>query len=139
MKQHIANALLLWAAAMIWFSSLAWTTFADAVGGTSFSENQAGAWLGIAGANTLNGNTTGESTLLVAVKKFINWALWLLGMIAIMVLLYGGFNMITAAGDDAKYKKGFAILRQAGIGLIFVWVSWIIVQSIMWFIGFATK
>ena len=41
-------------------------------------------------------------------------------MVAIIVLLYGGFQMITAAGDDAKYKKGFGILRQAGIGLIFV-------------------
>jgi hypothetical protein len=43
--------------------------------------------------------------------------------------------MVTAAGAEDKYKKGFTILRQAGIGLIFIWVAGLFVNIIMWFIG----
>jgi hypothetical protein len=28
--------------------------------------------------------------------------------------------MVTAAGDDGKYKVGFKILKQAAVGLIFI-------------------
>jgi hypothetical protein len=38
--------------------------------------------------------------------------------------------MVTAAGDDGKYKEGFKILKQAAIGLIIVWFSWIIVSTV---------
>ena len=43
--------------------------------------------------------------------------------------------MVTAAGDDGKYKKGLTILKQAAIGLIIVGISWIIVSFIFWVIG----
>jgi hypothetical protein len=49
------------------------------------------------------------------VKSFINWLLGLLSLISLVILLYGGFNMVTAAGDDGKYKKGFKILQQAAV------------------------
>jgi len=41
--------------------------------------------------------------------------LGMLALIALVVLLWGGFQMVTAAGDDDKYKKGFKILQQAAI------------------------
>ncbi|MEI7558636.1 MAG: hypothetical protein WCJ45_07785 [bacterium] len=53
-------------------------------------------------------------------KSFINWMLGMLALIALVILLRGGFQMVTAAGDDAKYKKGFKILQQAAIGLVFI-------------------
>ena len=37
----------------------------------------------------------------------------MLALIALVILIRGGFQMVTAAGDDAKYKKGFKILQQA--------------------------
>ncbi|MBQ9553708.1 hypothetical protein IJU97_01770 [bacterium] len=43
--------------------------------------------------------------------------------------------MVTAAGDDGKYKKGFTILKQAGIGLTIIILSWIIVSAIFWVVG----
>ncbi|HCB51441.1 TPA: hypothetical protein DEP21_02590 [Patescibacteria group bacterium] len=69
------------------------------------------------------------------VKSFINWVLGLLSLIALGMALWGGFQMVTAAGDDGKYKGGFKILKQAAIGLIVVGFSWIIVSSIFWIIG----
>lgn len=43
--------------------------------------------------------------------------------------------MVTAAGDDGKYKAGFTILKQAAVGLIVVGVSWIVISFVFWVIG----
>jgi TRAP-type C4-dicarboxylate transport system permease small subunit len=74
----------------------------------------------VAGADTLGSNGTGTAKLITSIKTAINWVLSILGLIALIILLYGGFNMVTAAGDDKKYETGFKILKQAGIGLIFI-------------------
>jgi hypothetical protein len=58
--------------------------------------------------------------MLSVARNFVNWVLGLLSLIALGMALYGGFKMVTAAGDDGKYKEGFKILKQAAIGLIIV-------------------
>lgn len=88
----------------------------------------AGIGIGGTGANTGN-------SIMGVIKSFLNWVLWLLSLIALVVLLYGGFNMVTAAGDEAKYKKGFKVLQQAAVGLAIIGLSWLIVSSIFWIIG----
>lgn len=95
-----------------------------APGGAWFGLNPGSSW--ITGLGTENQWTN----LITLVKSFINWILGLLSFIALVVLLYGGFNMVTAAGDDAKYKKGFKILQQAAVGLVIVGLSWIIISFI---------
>jgi len=70
------------------------------------------------------------TTLMGVVKWFINRVLWLLSLIALAMALFGGFKMVTAAGDDGKYKEGFKVLKQAAIGLVVVGLSWIIVSTI---------
>ena len=77
------------------------------------------------------GASTGDS-LITVIKTFINWMLGMLALIALVVLLWGGFQMVTAAGDETKYKKGFKILQQAAIGLVFIGVSWLVVSVIFW-------
>lgn len=81
---------------------------------------------------------TGASTndsLINVIKNFINWALGMLALIALVVLLWGGFQMVTAAGDETKYKKGFKILQQAAVGLVFIGVSWLVVSVIFWLLA----
>jgi hypothetical protein len=58
--------------------------------------------------------------LLDTIKTFINWMLGMLATIALVIVLWAGFMMVTAAGDDAKYNKGMSILKQAGMGLIII-------------------
>lgn len=64
------------------------------------------------------------------VKGIVNWILWILALITLIILLWGGFQMVTAAWDDGKYKKWFTILKQAAVWLIFIWVSWFVVSII---------
>ncbi|MFA7717458.1 MAG: hypothetical protein WC875_01980 [Candidatus Absconditabacterales bacterium] len=84
----------------------------------------------VPGSTGLTGNQ-----LLTTVKTVINRALGLLALIALIILIWGGFQMVTAAGDEAKYKKGFKILQQAAIGLIFIGASWLIISLIFYIIG----
>lgn len=76
-----------------------------------------------------------QGKLIDVIKSFINWMLGILALIALVILLRGGFQMVTAAGDDAKYKKGFKILQQAAIGLVFIGVSRLVVSVIFRLLG----
>jgi hypothetical protein len=97
---------------------------------TSFGDASSAGGIGVSGAGVAQGGK-----LIDVIKSFINWMLGILSLIALVVLIYGGFSMVTAAGDDGKYKKGFKILQQAGVGLAFIGVSWLIVSVIFWLLG----
>ena len=75
------------------------------------------------------------SAFLDTVKNAINWIMWILATIALVICLYGWFKMITAGGDEKKYGDGLKVLKQAAIWLAIVWLSWMIVSVIFWFIG----
>ena len=77
----------------------------------------------------------GGEGLMTVVRNAINWVLGLLGLITFVLLLWGGFNMVTAAGDDKKFGEGLKILKNAGIGLVFIAVSWLLVSMIFSVIG----
>ena len=94
---------------------------------TQFGDYDSTTDVGVAGAGTDKGDT-----LIGVIKSFINWMLGMLALIALVILIWGGFQMVTAAGDETKYKKGFKILQQAAIGLVFIWVSWLVVSLIFW-------
>lgn len=69
------------------------------------------------------------------VQNAVNWVLMFLWLITIIILIWGGFQMITAAWDDGKYKKWFTIVKQAVIWLILIWASALIVNLIFNFMG----
>jgi preprotein translocase subunit Sss1 len=76
-----------------------------------------------------------EDALIVSIKNFINWALGMLATIALVLCLYAGFLMLTSAGDEKKYSKGMDILKKAGIGMVIIGLSWLIVSLIFWLIN----
>jgi len=69
------------------------------------------------------------------VQNGVNWILGILWLITIILLIWWGFQMITAAWDDTKYKKWFTILKQAVVWLIMIWVSALIVNLIFSFVN----
>lgn len=60
----------------------------------------------------------------------INWALGFLGFIAVAFVIYGGFLMVTAGGDDGAIDKGKKIITYAGIGIIIILISAALVNTI---------
>jgi len=78
---------------------------------------------------------TWDEGFITFVQTAVNWILGLLGLISIIILIWGGFQMVTAAWDDGKYKKGFTIVKQAVIGLILIGASAMIINLVFNFMS----
>jgi len=77
--------------------------------------------------------TTGAASNVLITKtiqNFINRVLAILAFIALILLLYWGFMMLIAAGDEEKYSKGFTILKQVSLWLVFIGLARIVVSMI---------
>jgi len=81
----------------------------------------------------------GAADLKETIINIIKWALGLLGLIAVIVMLYGGFVWLTSRGDEKKIDKAKRILLNGVIGLVIILVSWAIVLFIQRFITGATS
>ncbi len=107
---------------MLWLSSILWIVNAqDQFWGATSTE-----W--IAWISWVWAQQWGK--LIDGIKVFINRILGMLSIITLVILLRWGFQMVTAAWDDAKYKEWMKILKQAWFGLAFIWLSWLIVSVI---------
>lgn len=72
------------------------------------------------------------------IKWFINRILWILWLIALLIVLRWGFQMLTAAGNEERYNKWWTILKQAAIWLVVIWLAWFIVSLIFRVINLTT-
>lgn len=64
-------------------------------------------------------------------KPIFNAVLGLAGVIALAIILYGGFRWMTAAGNEDSVRDAKNILRSGTIGLVIILVSWSIVYFIV--------
>lgn len=76
----------------------------------------------------------GSSQLLDSTVKAINWVLEMLASIALLMSLWGGFQMLTAAGNEGKVKTGKTVIKNAALGIAVILLSWSLVSLIFWFI-----
>jgi hypothetical protein len=75
--------------------------------------------------NSLNNSlgATGSDPRAVA-SRIINFALGFLGIVALFIILYGGFKWMTSGGSEEKVSEAKKILTAGVIGLIIVLASW---------------
>lgn len=64
------------------------------------------------------------------IKNIINYALMMVALVALVYLIYHGFLIITAAGDDTQYKKWLSWVKYAAIAMAGIGVSWLVVSFI---------
>jgi len=57
------------------------------------------------------------------IKSWMWYLVSFLYLIAIIMMIYGGFNILTAGWDEEKVKKGKTILMQAVGGLVVVFIA----------------
>jgi len=69
----------------------------------------------------------GTADLASSVIKIVQWILGFLGLIAVIMILYGGFIWMTAGGNEEKVASAKKIITAAVIGLIVVLLAWAIV------------
>lgn len=72
-----------------------------------------------------------ESTLDVAANNIIGNLMMFLAFLAVAYGIWGGFQIITAWGDEEKVKKGRTILIQVSIGLVVIFIANSLVQFVI--------
>ena len=78
----------------------------------------------------ISNHQNAQTKTLDVVKNIINYALLMIGFVALVYLIYHGFLILTAAGDDTQYKKGLSGIKFAAIAIAGVGASWLIVSAI---------
>jgi hypothetical protein len=59
-----------------------------------------------------------------------NWILGVVGALALLFFVYGGFVFILSGGSEEKVREGKTILMNAIIGLAIVFCSYLIIQFV---------
>ncbi len=61
--------------------------------------------------------------------------LGLLGVLCVIMMMYGGFLWITAAGEEDKAKKGTTILFQSVVGVIIIFAAYTVTYFVLVQVG----
>ncbi|MCF7905827.1 pilin [Candidatus Gracilibacteria bacterium] len=76
-------------------------------------------------------STSFGGSLRQGILTIVNYVLLFLGILATVMVIYGGFLYVTAGGDDAGAEKGKKILTYAAIGIIVVLVSYALINTLI--------
>ena len=79
----------------------------------------------------LENGTGGANSFLQTAVNFIAFLVSLLYFVALVYALWGGFQILTAWGDEEKVKKGKTTLIHAVIGLIVIFLASTIVNFVI--------
>lgn len=69
----------------------------------------------------------GTADLQATVINVIQWVLGILALVAVVMIIIGGFQWMTAAGNEERIEKAKKVISAAVIGLIIVLLAWAIV------------
>ena len=94
---------------------------------------------GIEGCNVAECPTSdtncGMCCMLNTIYTVTNWIFYIMTLIAVLMIIYGGFVYITAAGDPAKATSGKSILTFAIIGLAIALLAKLIPSLVRFILG----
>lgn len=85
-------------------------------------------------ADTVNlVNPLGEEikTPQALIGRIINAVMGLIGSIALLMFIYGGFTWLVSGGNSEKVKKGKDILIWSAIGLVIIFSSYALVNFVI--------
>ena len=77
-------------------------------------------------------NNTGikKADLVLTVGSLVNTALSFIGVVFLILIIYGGFLWMTAGGSDDKVNKAIGIFTNSSIGLMIVIAAYLITRYI---------
>jgi len=73
--------------------------------------------------------------LLDTIVSVTNWIFYVLTMIVTIMVIYGGFNIVTSSGDPKKMETGRKILTFALIGLALALLAKFLPSIVKFFLG----
>ena len=85
----------------------------------------------IAAGATVNAVNGGGDTLVSDVTNILNAIIGVLGLVCVVVMIVGGVNYMTSAGDPGKTKKGKDTILYGLIGLIVCVLAFALVNFVI--------
>lgn len=95
----------------------------------------------VAGATTLlnptdnpeavAGATGGETSIRALALRIVNYFLGFLGLVAVIMIIYGGVTYVISAGNDDAVGNAKKIIQYSLIGIIIILLSFVIVQAVL--------
>lgn len=80
----------------------------------------------------------GSTDIRATIASIINVALGLLGIVALVIVLYGGFKWMTAGGSDEQVGEARKIIISGVVGLAVIFSSYAIANFVLEQLGQAT-
>lgn len=103
---------------------------------TSFTQFQGG--LQPPSAEGYDPTLTQETNLRDYIVNVVNFVLGFLGLVAIIMVIYGGFMYVTAAGEEEKTTKGKKSVTYAMVGIVIILISFALVNTVIKGVGKGT-
>ena len=75
--------------------------------------------------------TGGQASFRALILTIVDFFLGFLGLIAVLMVIYGGFLVLTSQGVPDAANKGKKILTYAGMGIIIILISFALVSTIL--------
>ena len=72
--------------------------------------------------------------LAILVNNIINWLINFSFAAGVVMVIYGGYLIMTAGLSPDQYKKGKDIIFAAAIGLAIILVSWVIINTTLYYL-----
>lgn len=74
--------------------------------------------------NILRNTKLGQNDPIVLTSGIINWFLGILGLLALVLIVYAGFKWMLSRGDEGEVEEAMDIIKGAVIGLVIVLASY---------------
>jgi len=74
---------------------------------------------------------SGDITIQILIGKVINATLGIVGSLALLMFIYGGFTWMMASGNQQAVQKGKDILTWATVGLVVIFASYALVNFVL--------
>lgn len=65
------------------------------------------------------------------VQSILNWIFGIIGIIAVIMVILGGFKLMTSTGDPGRVKKGKDTILYGIIGLVIALLAFAIVNFVI--------
>lgn len=125
MIKKISNRLAVAGAALGLISSLAFPALVGAVvenpNASNYGLNSSFNNVGIGKTNDIKGT----------IASIINIILGFLGIVAVIIILAGGFKWMTAGGNEEKVAEARKMIIQGVIGLVIIFAAWAIAAFVI--------
>lgn len=76
-------------------------------------------------------NNTGSDDLFDSVKDIINVFLFIIGAVAVIMIIYGGFRYVISGGDQSHVKAAKDTILYSVVGLVVAFLAFAIVNFVV--------